>query len=248
MGAGAGRVTPSDATILVVDDEPILRMTFAIVLRQLGATVHTSANGLEALEKLTSEKPDLLITDLAMPILDGLELTKRARQTTGIPIIVLSVRDTEAMKIKALDEGADDYVTKPFSTPELLARVRSHLRRAPADLEGPLYTGDFVLDKEAHTVTLRGTPLSLTPKEFDLLSIFVLNPERVLTHKVLLRRVWGEFGGDQVENLRVLVASLRKKLEKGGPMRYIENEPWVGYRFMPHGVAMTASTWISELL
>jgi two-component system KDP operon response regulator KdpE len=149
------------------------------------------------------------------------------------------VRDAESMKVRALDEGADDYVTKPFSMPELLARIRAQLRRSQPTTSGArLEVGDFVLDEDAHRITIKGVPLSLTPKEFELLRVFAQSPERVLTHRVLVRRIWGEAHGEQIENLRVLIASLRKKLEHGGPTRYIESEPWIGYRFMPGGITL----------
>jgi two-component system, OmpR family, KDP operon response regulator KdpE len=225
--------------ILVVDDERQITRLLRASLQASGYEVVTAADGNEALERLSADKPDLIITDLSMPVMDGVELTKRVRQTTEIPIVVLSVRDGEGMKVKALDEGADDYITKPFSMPELLARVRAHLRRVPhEDTTGRIETGDFVVDQEAHTATLRGVPVPLTPKEFDLLVLLAQKPERVLTHRVLLRGVWGHGSTDQIENLRVLVASLRKKLERGRGLRYIESEPWIGYRFMPAGVPM----------
>ena len=170
--------------------------------------------------------------------MNGLELTQAVRRLDRIPIIVLSVRDTDAMKVKALDEGADDYLTKPFSMPELLARIRTQFRRTAT--EQPEQTrfeiGDFVIDADAHTVSVRGQALHLTPKEFDLLLLFARSPGRVLTHKVLLRAIWGPAGDDQPEYLRVLIAGLRKKVERGDGPKYIQSEPWVGYRFQPTGI------------
>jgi two-component system KDP operon response regulator KdpE len=224
--------------ILVVDDErQIIRMLRAS-LQSSGYEVFTAGNGVEGLERFQSGRPDLIITDLAMPEMNGLELTQAVRRLDRTPIIVLSVRDTDAMKVKALDEGADDYLTKPFSMPELLARIRAQLRRtAVVEPEQTRFeVGDFVIDADAHTVVVRGQAVHLTPKEFDLLILFARSPGRVLTHKVLLRAIWGPAGDDQPEYLRVLIAGLRKKIEKGEGQKYILSEPWIGYRFQPDGV------------
>ena len=204
-------------------------------LQSSGYQVLVANDGLEAFDLFKSERPDLIITDLAMPELNGLELTEAVRKLAATPIIVLSVREAESMKIAALDGGADDYLTKPFSVPELLARVRAQLRRIaePAPLEPVLEVGDFVMDTAAHTVRLCGQPLHLTPKEFDLLGLLLRHPGRVLTHKVLLRSIWGPAGEGQPEYLRVLVGQLRKKVEAGEVGRYIQSEPWVGYRLRP---------------
>ena len=206
-------------------------------LQSSGYSVMVADNGLEGYERFEAERPDLIITDLAMPKMNGLELTEAVRRVAKTPIIVLSVRDTDAMKVKALDEGADDYLTKPFSMPELLARVRAQLRRI-AEAEpnaAPLAVGDFTLDTAAHRATLLGQELHLTPKEFELLDLLLRNPDRVMTRKVLLRSIWGPAGEDQPEYLRVLIGQLRKKLD--GERRYIQSEPWVGYRLMPTGEA-----------
>lgn len=223
--------------ILVVDDErQIVRMLRAS-LQSSGYEVMTASHGVEAVALLRREdKPDLIITDLAMPEMNGLELTRQVRSFSAIPIIVLSVRDAEAMKVQALDEGADDYLTKPFSMPELLARVRAQIRRASTQEPEPqavLKVGDFVIDVNAHAASVRGFPVHLTPKEFALLLLFAQSPGRVLTHRVLLRSIWGANAVDQPEYLRVLVAGLRKKIEPGANGRYIASEPWVGYRFEP---------------
>ncbi len=225
--------------ILVVDDERQITRMLRTSLQSSGYAVSTAASGLEAFAQYEAEQPDLVITDLAMPGMNGLELTQAIRQIAATPIIVLSVRDTEAMKVTALDEGADDYLTKPFSMPELLARVRAHLRRAAESEPAAehLAVGDFVLDTEAHSVTLQGQPLHLTPKEFDLLAVLLRNAGRVMTHKALLRAVWGPAGESQPEYLRVLVGQLRKKLDSGHAARYIESEPWVGYRLRASGAA-----------
>jgi two-component system KDP operon response regulator KdpE len=225
--------------ILVVDDErQIIRMLRAS-LQSSGYEVLTANNGIEGLERFESGRPDLIITDLAMPEMNGLELTQAVRRLDRTPIIVLSVRDTDVMKVKALDEGADDYLTKPFSMPELLARIRTQFRRIATEKPEQMRfeVGDFVIDADAHTVSVRGQALHLTPKEFDLLLLFARSPGRVLTHKVLLRAIWGPAGDDQPEYLRVLIAGLRKKIEKGEGQRYIQSEPWVGYRFQPTGVS-----------
>ena len=222
--------------ILVVDDESQITRMLRASLQSSGYTVLVAANGVEAYTRFEADNPDLIITDLAMPEMNGLELTRAVRRVAQTPIIVLSVRDTDVMKITALDEGADDYLTKPFSMPELLARVRAQLRRvtSSSDLETHLEVGDFVIDTDTHSVHLRSEVVHLTPKEFDLLLVFARSPDRVLTHRVLLRAVWGAAGDDQPEYLRVLIAQLRKKIERNGT-RYIASEPWIGYRFYPEG-------------
>ncbi len=228
--------------VLVVDDERQITRMLRAALQSNGYEVAVAHNGLEALESMREGRPDLIITDLAMPELNGVELTRAVRRLAETPIIVLSVRDSEAMKVHALDEGADDYVTKPFNMPELLARVRAQLRRVPQDkLLAHVETGDFLIDTELHTVAWRGQRLHLTPKEFDLLLYFMRHPYRVLTHKVLLRAIWGAAGEDQPEYLRVLIAQLRKKIERVDDTRYIHSEPWVGYRFEPEGKPRDAS-------
>jgi two-component system KDP operon response regulator KdpE len=223
--------------ILVVDDEPQIRRMLKASLQSSGYTVVVASDGCEALTKFEMERPDLLVTDLAMPIMNGLELTQAIRRNASTPIIVLSVRDSDEMKVSALDEGADDYLTKPFSMPELLARVRAHLRRAseaPA-LANLLTVGDFLIDVEGHVAKIKGESVHLTPKEFDLLVLLARAPERVLTHRTLLRAIWGAAGENQPEYIRVLVAGLRKKVEGSGGTKYIVSEPWIGYRFEPQG-------------
>jgi len=222
--------------ILVVDDERQITRMLRASLQASGYDVVVANDGLEGFARFEADKPDLIITDLAMPEMNGLELTQAIRHVSNVPNIVLSVRSGDRMKVKALDDGADDYLTKPFSTPELLARVRAQLRRVvttPA-AQTRLEAGDFVIDTDAHTASVRGTAIHLTPKEFDLLLLFAASPERVLTHKVLLKAIWGPAGEDQPEYLRVLVAGLRKKIEQQGK-KYIQSEPWVGYRFVPSG-------------
>jgi two-component system KDP operon response regulator KdpE len=211
--------------ILIVDDERQITRVLRTSLQSSGYDVTVANSGLEAFELFRSVAPDLVITDLAMPEMDGLELTRAIRRIAETPIIVLSVREQETMKVAALDEGADDYVTKPFSIAELLARVRANLRKSarqePAQAE--ISVGDLYIDTATRFVRL-------TPKEFDLLLLLASSPNRVLTHKSLLRSIWGPAGEDQPEYLRVLVAQLRKKLDPTDSSRYIESEPWVGYR------------------
>ena len=218
--------------ILIVDDERQITRALRAALQSHGFEVTTAADGVEALDVFNQVRPDLLITDLSMPNMGGVELTKAIRKLTDIPILVLSVRDGEAHKVLALDSGADDYITKPFSVVELLARVRAQLRRRSSPVtESPLVqTGDFVIDTEVHRVTIRGEEHHLSPKEFDLLLLLARNAGRVMTHKILLRGVWGPNGDDQPDYLRVLVAQLRKRIDIAGTPSYIESEPWIGYR------------------
>jgi two-component system KDP operon response regulator KdpE len=219
--------------ILVVDDERQITRVLRTSLESHGYTVAIAQDGVEALRTFESFHPDLVITDLSMPNMDGVELTRAIRKLAQTPIIVLSVREQDATKVAALDAGADDYMTKPFSTPELLARVRVQLRRRDVEAapETKLEEGDFSIDREAHRVVVRGQELHLTPKEFDLLLMLIRNAGRVLTHKTLLRSIWGPGGEHQPEYLRVLVAQLRRKIDVADFPSYIESEPWVGYRF-----------------
>jgi len=223
--------------ILVVDDEDQITRVLRTSLGAQGYSVESAANGLQALEKFEHWKPDLIITDLSMPDMDGVQLCHAVRETSKIPIIVLSVRDQERIKVQALDAGADDYVTKPFSIQELMARVRAALRRKEtAALEATsnaITAGDFVLNHDFHQVFQKGRELHLTPKEFDLLSYLLQHSDRVLTHRTLLVNIWGAYNADQPESLRVLVAQLRRKIEQDDKPRYLITEPWVGYRFIP---------------
>jgi two-component system KDP operon response regulator KdpE len=225
--------------ILVVDDEPQLARVLRTGLKTRGYDVRVAADGVSALEAFGDWNPDLVVTDLAMPNLDGLELCRRLRELSPLPIIVLSVRGEEKTKVEALDAGADDYVTKPFGMDELLARVRAQLRRAQTSVvsEAPsavLEDGDFRVDLEARGVRVRGREVHLTPKEYDLLVYFVRHAGKVLTHRKLLGAVWGGDYTEQGEYLRVFVGQLRKKVELDpSSPRYILTEPWVGYRFNP---------------
>jgi two-component system KDP operon response regulator KdpE len=223
--------------VLVVDDEPQIARVLKTALSSSGYGVRTSSDGEDALQMMESWMPDLVITDLRMPNMDGLELCRRIRSKSNIPVLVLSVRGEERIKIEALDAGADDYVTKPFSITELLARVRASLRRSSLlrEPEAPIVEiGDFYIDVQAHTVRVRNRSVRLTPKEFDLLLYLARHPNKVVTHRTLLSKVWGEGSIGQVEYLRVFVGHLRKKIEaEENSPRYIFTEPWIGYRFEP---------------
>jgi two-component system, OmpR family, KDP operon response regulator KdpE len=224
--------------ILVVDDEPQITRVLQASLSSQGYDIRAANDGETALEIMKDWTPDLVITDLSMPNMDGLELCRRLRTGTQIPIIVLSVRGEEKSKVQALDAGADDYVTKPFGFEELLARIRANLRRAPAGENWqalPIEIGDFRVDLAAHKVAVCGREVHLTPKEFDLLAYLARYPGKVVTHRTLLSAIWGRGQSmEQVENLRVVVGQLRKKLEpETSSPRYIVTEPWVGYRFDP---------------
>jgi two-component system KDP operon response regulator KdpE len=218
--------------ILIVDDERQITRVLRTSLQSSGYDVTVANNGLEAYDLFRSVSPDLVITDLVMPEMGGIELTRAIRRTAETPIIILSVREQETMKVAALDEGADDYVTKPFSMPELLARVRANLRKTAQAEPTPaiLTVGDIFIDTSSRIVRVRGFETHLTPKEFDLLLLFANQPNKVLTHKFLLRQIWGAAGDDQPDYLRVLIAQLRKKLDGNDIARHIESEPWVGYR------------------
>lgn len=221
--------------ILIVDDEPQILRMLRTSLMSSGYDVVTAANGMEGFDAFQKHHPDLIITDMSMPVMDGLALTEEVRRLSNVPVIVLSVRATEPVKVNALDAGADDYVTKPFNIPELLARVRAQLRRgseAAAPAQTHILLGDFDVDQATHSAVIRGEHIHLTPKEFDLLMTFLQHPEQVLSHKLLVRAVWGSASEGQNENLRVLIGQLRKKIETPAA-RYIQSEPWVGYRFSP---------------
>ncbi|HVH86780.1 MAG TPA: response regulator transcription factor [Terriglobales bacterium] len=221
--------------ILVVDDEPQITRVLRTTLSSHGYEIRVANDAQAALDVVSDWPPELIITDLSMPDINGIELTKRVRSKSEVPIIVLSVREEERSKIEALDAGADDYVTKPFSTNELLARVRAHLRRfsPPKPEEQEIEVGDFKIDLAGHRILVRGEDVRLTPKEFDLLVYFARHPDKVITHAVLLRSVWGAQSVNQNEYLRVFVGQLRKKLEGSSGRHYIVTEPWIGYRFTP---------------
>jgi two-component system KDP operon response regulator KdpE len=228
---------PEKKNILIVDDEPQITRVLKMTLAGHGFAARTARDGDEALQINRDWKPDLVITDLRMPGVDGLQLCREIRKKSAVPIIVLSVKGEEQIKVEALDAGADDYVTKPFSVNELMARVRAALRRsttAQQPLPDKIAIGDFRIDLQEHSVQVRDQEVRLTPKEFDLLAYMAQHPGRVVTHRKLLSAVWGENSVQQPEYLRVFVGHLRKKLEpEDGSKRYIITEPWVGYRFDP---------------
>jgi two-component system KDP operon response regulator KdpE len=223
--------------ILVVDDEPQIARVLRRSLGARGYEVQVANEGEEALEIFNAWSPDLVITDLSMPNMGGLELCRRIRAISQAPIIVLSVKGEERTKVEALDAGADDYITKPFGIDELLARVRATLRRAPATSDQQvkfLQVGDFHADLEAHSIKARGAEVHLTPKEYELLVYLIRHPNKVLTHRALLGAVWGGDYVEQTEYLRVFIGQLRKKIESDpSKPRHILTEPWVGYRFNP---------------
>jgi len=226
--------------ILVVDDEPQLTRVLRTGLKSHGYDVRTAADGLSGLETFNDWHPDLVITDLAMPNMNGLELCRKVRAVSPAPIIVLSAKGEEKTKVEALDIGADDFVTKPFGIDELLARIRAALRRAVTPVVNDaeptvLQEGDFRVDLESRSVTVAGREIRLTPKEFDLLTYLMRHAGKVLTHHTLLAALWGGNYVEQNEYLRVFVGNLRKKIEPDATSpRYILTEPWIGYRFNPN--------------
>jgi two-component system KDP operon response regulator KdpE len=221
--------------ILVIDDEAQITRVLRAALTAQGYQVRTANDPEEGLQVYREWAPDLVITDLMMPTMTGVDVCRAIRLIASTPVVVLSVRDHERSKIEALDAGADDYVTKPFNIQELLARVRAHLRRAPERTASAIEEGDFVVDASAHLVTVQGKAIHLTPKEFDLLLYLARYAGKVMTHRALLTAIWGAQSAHQPEYLRVFVGQLRKKLEAETGKQYIQTEPWVGYRFVPEG-------------
>jgi two-component system KDP operon response regulator KdpE len=222
--------------ILVVDDEQEIILVLRSGLTKHGFDVRVAGEGEAALDLFRAWPPDLVLTDLSMPNMNGLILCKRLREFSTVPIIVLSVKGDEATKVQALDAGADDYVTKPFGMGELLARVRAALRRSPeaGEVGTVIEDGEFRIDLDTRTVQVAGTEIRLSPKEFDLLLYFIRHSGKVLTHRTLLANIWGGDYTGQTEYLRVFVRHLRKKIEPDpAKPRYILTDPWVGYRFIP---------------
>jgi two-component system KDP operon response regulator KdpE len=221
--------------ILIIDDEPQITRVLRASLSAQGYDVRTANDPEEGLQVYRDWNPDLVMTDLMMPGMSGVEVTRAIRARAATPVLILSVRDHERSKVEALDAGADDYVTKPFGIQELLARVRAHLRRAPERTESAIEVGDFLLDENAHSISVLGNPIHLTPKEFDLLIHLARHAGKVMTHRALLTSVWGVQSAHQPEYLRVFVGQVRKKLEAETGKQYIQTEPWIGYRFIPEG-------------
>ena len=226
----------SAGRILLVDDEPQIRRVMRTTLIDHGYEVSEARTGEEALEKVREDRFDLILLDVNMPGMGGIEACRALRSGSDAAILMLTIRNTERDKVGALDAGADDYVTKPFSTPELLARIRAALRRTPLNLdEAPLritLEGEIDVDFQSRRVIVRGREVRLTPKEFELLRYFVAHPNKTLTHRELLQAVWGPDYGHELEYLRVFVNQLRKKIEpRPAKPRYLLTDPWVGYRF-----------------
>jgi two-component system KDP operon response regulator KdpE len=223
----------SAGKILVVDDDPQIRRVMRATLVGHNYEVIEAKTGEDALEKAPAEMPNLVLLDMNMPGMGGLETCRALRSGSDIPVIILSVRNTEKDKVAALDAGADDYVTKPFGIEELLARIRAALRRsAPESGPGPFHSADLEIDFDTRKVNAQGKEVRLTPKEFELLRYLVSHAGRPVTHRELLQAVWGPDYGDEPEYLRVFINQLRKKIEKNpGKPQYILTEPWVGYKF-----------------
>lgn len=222
--------------ILLVDDEVTIQRSLSPLLRSRGYDVDVAGTAAAALALCADRMPDLIVLDLGLPDLEGTEVARRIRTTSPVPIIVLSARSMEADKVTALDLGADDYVTKPFGPEELLARIRVALRRVEADKAqdtGVLRAGDLTIDYDRRRVVRGDAEIRLTPKEFDLLTLLARNHDRVLTHRAILKSLWGPNAVEQPEHLWTLVAQLRKKIEPDSANpRYVRSEPWVGYRFV----------------
>jgi two-component system, OmpR family, KDP operon response regulator KdpE len=234
----------SSANILVVDDEPQIRRVLRSTLTFRGYTITEAQSGEEALEMMPKLKPDLILLDVNLPGMSGVETCREIRRTSDAPIIMLTVRNAERDKVVALDAGADDYVTKPFGIEELLARVRASLRRHPsADALAPFVSKEFSVDFEQRRVTVGGEDVHLAPKEFEVLRHLIVNQGKPVSHRRLLQTIWGPEYGEETENLRVVINQLRKKIEKDPSQpKYILTEPWVGYRFQPPKAAASKAS------
>jgi two-component system KDP operon response regulator KdpE len=222
-------------TILVVDDEPQIRRVLRSTLSSQGYVITDAKTGEEGVESVRKNKPDLVLLDVNMPGMGGIEACREIRRSSEAPIIMLTIRNAERDKVLALDAGADDYVVKPFGIEELLARIRAALRRyAPGDALPPYASKELTLDFESRQLIVRGEEVHLTPKEFDVLKHLIANQGKPLTHRRILQSVWGPDYGEETENLRVVINQLRKKIETDpAHPKYIRTEPWVGYRFQP---------------
>jgi two-component system KDP operon response regulator KdpE len=223
----------TSAKILVVDDEPQIRRVMRTTLTSHGYEVHDARSGEDALDAMQGQRFDLILLDVNMPGMGGLEACRRIRESSDAAIIMLTVRSAEEQKVAALDAGADDYVTKPFGMPELLARIRAALRRLPAASEpSVIHAGDVEINPAARTVRVGGRPVRLTPKEFDLLHYLAQNADVTIGHTKLLQAVWGPDYGNEVEYLRTFVNQVRKKIESDpAHPKHLVTEPWVGYKF-----------------
>lgn len=234
--------------VLVVDDEQGIVRAVSAALRARGYEVATAATGTEALSLAATRSPAVVVLDLGLPDLDGIDVCRRLRQWSDVPVIVLTADGAEERKVEALDEGADDYVTKPFSTPELLARVRVALRHRPtrgrADdrAEAVLQVGTLEVDVPGHRVRVAGQAVELTPKEFAFLAVLARHPGRVITHRAILQQVWGPQYGTETQYLRVYAAQVRKKLAAAGAAPMVETAPGVGYRLVAPDVPSTQLT------
>ena len=228
---------PDPTTVLVVDDEPAILRALTTGLRARGYRVVSAARGEVALHLVVHESPDVVVLDLGLPDIDGVDVCRRLRSWTDVPIVVLSADGSDHRKVLALDEGADDYVTKPFSMPELLARIRVAVRHRPQRAEGQaepavLTVGDLVVDLHHHRVTIAGRDVDLTPKEFAFLTLLARYPGRVLTHRAILQEVWGPEYGTESQYLRVYASQLRKKLQDDPDHPRLVTAPGVGYRLV----------------
>ena len=225
----------SGTSILVVDDEPQIRRVMRATLSAQGYVISEAKTGEEALESVRKQRPELILLDVNMPGMGGIEACREIRRIYDAPIIMLTVRNSERDKVSALDAGADDYVVKPFGMEELLARIRAALRRyIPADSLQPFVSRDLNVDFQSREVSVRGQSVHLTPKEYEVLKFLIANQGKPLAHRRILQAVWGPDYGDETENLRVVINQLRKKIESN-PARpkYVLTEPWIGYRFQP---------------